>query len=102
MMRRPPRSTLFPYTTLFRSSVYDTATFTGYFANAANGNGGTVTYTAFVGTSCARTVEFTEIVDVDHGAGPIPNSASHTFNLAGQYRWQAVFSGDLNNEGKTS
>src|SRR2546430_6858196 len=24
MIRRPPRSTLFPYTTLFRSSVYDT------------------------------------------------------------------------------
>src|SRR2546422_4217184 len=23
MIRRPPRSTLFPYTTLFRSSVYD-------------------------------------------------------------------------------
>src|SRR3712207_8767939 len=23
MMRRPPRSTLFPYTTLFRSSAYD-------------------------------------------------------------------------------
>src|SRR2546423_9216562 len=25
MIRRPPRSTLFPYTTLFRSSVYDLA-----------------------------------------------------------------------------
>src|SRR2546425_3909043 len=23
MIRRPPRSTLFPYTTLFRSSIYD-------------------------------------------------------------------------------
>src|SRR3712207_7110484 len=25
MIRRPPRSTLFPYTTLFRSSLYDRA-----------------------------------------------------------------------------
>src|SRR5258705_7855220 len=25
MIRRPPRSTLFPYTTLFRSSFYETA-----------------------------------------------------------------------------
>src|SRR3712207_6862310 len=25
MIRRPPRSTLFPYTTLFRSAVYDLA-----------------------------------------------------------------------------
>jgi len=27
MIRRPPRSTLFPYTTLFRSIVFDDATF---------------------------------------------------------------------------
>src|SRR5215813_14586442 len=27
MIRRPPRSTLFPYTTLFRSDIYDGATF---------------------------------------------------------------------------
>src|SRR5258708_16271742 len=26
MIRRPPRSTLFPYTTLFRSNVFDTTT----------------------------------------------------------------------------
>src|SRR5260221_7360087 len=25
MIRRPPRSTLFPYTTLFRSGIFDTA-----------------------------------------------------------------------------
>src|SRR3712207_8859008 len=27
MIRRPPRSTLFPYTTLFRSRAYEVATF---------------------------------------------------------------------------
>src|SRR3712207_8813277 len=30
MIRRPPRSTLFPYTTLFRSSGRETATLRGY------------------------------------------------------------------------
>src|SRR3712207_9273272 len=29
MIRRPPRSTLFPYTTLFRSSVFDDAAASG-------------------------------------------------------------------------
>src|SRR5438034_10093163 len=38
MLRRPPRSTLFPYTTLFRSSNYsDTVIFT----NTTNGAGST-------------------------------------------------------------
>src|SRR5256885_6598644 len=32
MIRRPPRSTLFPYTTLFRSDIYDS---TGYLAFCA-------------------------------------------------------------------
>src|SRR5260370_40826184 len=45
MIRRPPRSTLFPYTTLFRSV---------------------------------------------------------TFNQAGTYFWQAIYSGDLNNQGSSS
>src|SRR5260370_27843575 len=27
MIRRPPRSTLFPYTTLFRSAIFDTMNF---------------------------------------------------------------------------
>src|SRR5258708_29361027 len=32
MMRRPPRSTLFPYTTLFRSHYADNGTLAGYTA----------------------------------------------------------------------
>src|SRR5256885_2590309 len=35
MIRRPPRSTLFPYTTLFRSSPFRNQTFTGYDTLAA-------------------------------------------------------------------
>src|SRR5688572_32579600 len=30
MIRRPPRSTLFPYTTLFRSSAYENVLVTGF------------------------------------------------------------------------
>src|SRR5438477_10725306 len=40
MIRPPPRSTLFPYTTLFRSSGNDTALFPGVDTVAAVGRGG--------------------------------------------------------------
>src|SRR5258705_12858950 len=51
MIRRPPRSTLFPYTTLFRSTG-DTITATLTLANTAAGSlttSGTATYTAATG-----------------------------------------------------
>src|SRR3712207_7213603 len=35
MIRRPPRSTLFPYTTLFRSSIFQPLLGTPYWASAA-------------------------------------------------------------------
>src|SRR2546430_5998051 len=35
MIRRPPRSTLFPYTTLFRSRIAPTPKFTTYIAGSA-------------------------------------------------------------------
>ena len=34
-------------------------------------------------------------------AGAVPNSATVTFNTAGTYYWQAVYSGDANNNGAT-
>src|SRR2546426_2491795 len=45
MIRRPPRSTLFPYTTLFRSQSGSTATVTVVLtpSSAGNFNGGAVT-----------------------------------------------------------
>src|SRR5260370_678491 len=64
MIRRPPSSTLCPYTTLFRSS----------------------------GQPAAVTV----------AGGVVPDSASVTFNQAGTYFWQAVYSGDSNNQGSSS
>src|SRR5260221_3422392 len=38
MIRRPPRSTLFPYTTLFRSLQAHTHQWLGTFGNAGNGD----------------------------------------------------------------
>src|SRR2546427_4542331 len=35
MIRRPPRSTLFPYTTLFRSNIIPGAIFTSFYAEAS-------------------------------------------------------------------
>src|ERR1035438_1542151 len=40
MIRRPPRSTLFPYTTLFRSDVFDGLTVTFVFSVHAAASGG--------------------------------------------------------------
>src|SRR3712207_9010855 len=37
MIRRPPRSTLFPYTTLFRSLIYTTFTAYGAFSSSRTG-----------------------------------------------------------------
>src|SRR5256886_12014618 len=42
MIRRPPRSTLFPYTTLFRSQIAATASTTGTYTVIVGTNDGTV------------------------------------------------------------
>src|SRR2546426_3812809 len=56
MIRRPPRSTLFPYTTLFRSipigdPLDPTLRTFGVFSTVWNFQTGTPTYAFFVGTS---------------------------------------------------
>ena len=35
-------------------------------------------------------------------SGNVPNSSTVTFNTAGTYYWQAVYSGDANNNGASS
>src|SRR2546425_463721 len=68
MIRRPPRSTLFPYTTLFRSGPNDA----------------TCTVVAFTDTKLVSgNADYT--------------SSSFTAIQAGTYRWIASYSGDLNN-----
>src|SRR2546422_357516 len=73
------------------SSVTDSATLTNSFQA-----GGTVTYSFFSGSTCggAATVVGSPVA-VSNGI--VPNSASKTFDIAGRYSWDAVYSGDVNN-----
>src|SRR5258708_19894927 len=51
MIRRPPRSTLFPYTTLFRSIITRTAKKTTEFTTQVLPNSSAIATTAFVSTN---------------------------------------------------
>src|SRR2546426_11674 len=76
MIRRPPRSTLFPYTTLFRSLYDSTNTAVGY-TDVVNVTGNGVYDTATMG---------------NNPGGWLPTST-------GTFHWTAVYSGDSNNNG---
>jgi hypothetical protein len=84
------------------SSAYDSATLTGSFQAT-----GTVTYTFYSGSTCSGTGTIVgSPVSVTIGGNSntavIPNSASWTFSTAGQYSWNAAYTGDANNNGVTS
>jgi hypothetical protein len=78
------------------ASVYDTASLSGVTATA----GGTVTYNLFSSGFCSGPSSVISTVSVTNGV--VPNSASHTFASQGTYYWEAVYSGDANNNGATS
>src|SRR5947208_12489845 len=77
MIRRPPRSTLFPYTTLFRSSLYGIST----------NDHGTTHFTLSFNLPCSDGSDFRELVDVlvrQFGAvqqPPLVRSEEHTSEL---------------------
>ena len=77
------------------ATANDSATLTGS-VNA----GGTVTYSYYTNNACSTGKVSLAVVTVT--AGAVPNSATVTFNTAGTYYWQAVYSGDANNNGATS
>lgn len=89
-------------TTLSRStgsigdSVRDSASLTGATATA----GGSVTYTVYSDSACTAKVADGGTVTVTNGT--VPDSNPVTFNTAGVYYWQAVYSGDPRNNGATS
>lgn len=87
---------LAPATVAVGGSVHDTATLSG----ASAGAGGTVTYTVFTDTACSANAQAAGVVTVSNGA--VPNSNTLTFTAAGDYYWQAVYSGDANNSAATS
>ncbi len=62
--------------------------------------GSTVTYDLFSTKDCSGTSTIVSTVTVTNSA--VPNSAPRTFNTAGNYSWNAVYSGDTNNSGATS
>jgi hypothetical protein len=77
-------------------TVHDSATLTGTTANA----GGTVTYTVYTDDTCTQGGQSAGTKTVTNGV--VPDSDPVTFNTAGDYYWQAVYSGDANNNGATS
>jgi hypothetical protein len=90
-------TTLSAETITVGGTVHDSATLTGATANA----GGTVTYKVYTNDTCDSAEP------IDGGTktvtnGVIPDSDPVTFNSAGDYYWQAVYSGDANNTGATS
>ncbi len=90
---------LVPSNPVVGQPVYDTATLSG----ATNNAGGTVTYTVYTDSSCSSIYSTTgnpSTVTVTNGS--VPNSNSITFGSAATYYWQAVYSGDSNNQSTAS
>ena len=78
------------------ASVHDSSTLTGATANA----GGTVVYTVYSNNTCTAMFASGGTKTVTNGV--VPDSNPVTFGTAGDYYWQAAYSGDSNNEAATS
>ncbi len=80
------------------TTVHDSASFTGY-RSPATGATSTVTYTVYDNNTCTSNANNIDAgtVNVDKSTGSIPNSNAIQFNTAGDYYWQASFSGDDDN-----
>jgi hypothetical protein len=77
-------------------TVHDSSTLSGATADA----GGTVTYTVYTDSACSQGAQSAGTKTVTNGV--VPDSDPVTFNTAGDFYWQAVYSGDGNNNGATS
>ena len=77
-------------------TVHDSATLTGATATA----GGTVTYTVYTNDTCTAGAQSAGTKTVTNAV--VPDSDPITFNQTGNFYWQAVYSGDANNEAATS
>jgi hypothetical protein len=79
------------------TSVTDSATLS---ADSGSNTGGTVKYYWYTSSSC--TTGSTLVSTVTVTGGTVPNSASVQFNTVGTFYWNAVYSGDSNNNAVTS
>jgi hypothetical protein len=77
-------------------TVHDSATLSGATATA----GGTVTYTVYTNDTCTDGAQSAGTKTVNNAV--VPDSDPITFNQTGNFYWQAVYSGDANNEAATS
>lgn len=89
-------TTLTATTVSVGDSVHDSAALTGATSTA----GGTVTYTVYTNNTCTADARDAGTVTVTDGL--VPNSDALVFSTAGTFYWQAVYSGDANNNGATS
>ncbi|HVC39246.1 MAG TPA: hypothetical protein VNH20_04630 [Candidatus Dormibacteraeota bacterium] len=80
------------------TSVYDTAALTGATANA----GGTISYGLYSDASCANLVVSLTPTNNAVVGGVVPHSNSYVFNAAGDWYFEATYSGDNNNVGPVS
>ena len=95
--KQPSIATTLSATTIeVGGTVHDSATLTGATATA----GGTVTYTVYTDSACSLGAQDAGTVTVTNAT--VPDSNPITFNQSGDYYWQAVYSGDANNQGATS
>src|SRR2546430_6441580 len=69
MIRRPPRSTLFPYTTLFRSSSYELKPWTAFEGRPGRANGGDVRFINFEDQVASRRAASKNVAYVFHANG---------------------------------
>jgi uncharacterized repeat protein (TIGR01451 family) len=77
-------------------TVHDSSSLSG----ASSDAGGTVTYAVYTDSACTQDARDAGTVDVTNGS--VPDSNPLEFDSAGTFYWQAVYSGDDNNEGATS
>ena len=80
------------------ASVHDSAKLTGAGPNA----GGAVTYTVFDNNTCTVNANTRDAGTVSVTNGNVPDSNALLFNTAGDFYWQAAYSGDANNLAATS
>ena len=91
-------TTLSPPSIAVGGQAHDTATLTG----SVNSTGSaTVIYSYYTNNTCSAGQSAVNTVTVNT-SGTVPNSSNVTFNTAGTYYWQAVYSGDANNNGASS
>src|SRR2546427_8488878 len=86
MIRRPPRSTLFPYTTLFRSAELRRRHKQAYAERGAS-----LTYLAFIAKACAETLRQHPVVNAAVSGDSIIRSEEHTSDSSHSQISYAVF-----------